>query len=112
MYLCSSQCILCGSPLIQLHHIDGNHENNEPDNWAFLCQLHHDLANRDLQVNETHTRKISPELLKDQRKRHIECHLYSRFGISIVANGQIKEIDDSAQGNNLIGRTKKWLMKG
>jgi|WetSurMetagenome_2_1015567.scaffolds.fasta_scaffold08159_5 hypothetical protein len=116
LYLCSFQCTLCGVPLFQLHHIDGNHENNNPDNWTILCQLHHDLANRDLQVAETHTRKFTGELLKNQRKRHIESHLFSRFGIDIVANGKINEelrvTEEQAENSTLIKRTKIWLMQG
>jgi hypothetical protein len=114
LYLCSFQCILCGLPLIQNHHIDGNPANNDPDNWAILCQMHHDLANRDLQVQETHTRKFTPELLKDQRKRHIENCLFSRFGYSGIPAPMETDVELGLPVGNdpnrvLLKRTIRWL---
>jgi hypothetical protein len=113
LYLCSHLCILCNQGLIQNHHIDGNPSNNDPDNWVILCQFHHDMANRDLQVQETHTRKFSPELLKVQRKRHIESCLFSRFGYSGIAPMEADMEVGLPVGNYpnkiLLVRTRKWL---
>jgi hypothetical protein len=37
-------CCVCQKPQVQLHHIDENRANNDPDNIAVLCLTHHDLA--------------------------------------------------------------------
>jgi hypothetical protein len=112
-YLCSFQCVLCGLPFFQNHHIDGNHANNNPDNWVILCQLHHDLASRDLQVQDTLTRKYTPELLKNQRRRHIENCLFRRFGYFGTGPVEADMEVGLPVGNNpnkvLLARTIKWL---
>jgi hypothetical protein len=120
-YVCGYKCTLCGSILIQKHHIDGNSNNDVPDNWTVLCQPHHDLANRDLQVVDTHTRKLTPAILKEQRKRHIESFYFNRFGWSrIDMTGEIEEqLDIPAQAEEnqdpaeqnlpLLQRLINWL---
>ena len=36
------ECLICGeSRIVEVHHIDENHENNEPRNLAPLCSTHH-----------------------------------------------------------------------
>jgi len=115
IYLCSSQCTLCGSILFQKHHIDGNNTNNDPDNWTILCQPHHDMANRDLQVNGTHTRKYSRDMLKKMRYIHIQSHFFNRFGDSVINTGEItentEEIEkvENAETKSLLKRTREWL---
>ena len=37
---------------IHIHHIDGNHENNNPKNKVYLCEKHHN------QVHRIHTKLI------------------------------------------------------
>ena len=40
----TSQCILCGfDKIIDLHHLDHNHENNNPSNLVGLCPNHHKM---------------------------------------------------------------------
>lgn len=112
-YLCCHQCILCGSPLTQNHHIDGNHNNDDPENWVLLCAPHHDLAQRDLQVNGTLTHKFTPERLKEQRRRQIESCLFSRFGISGIAPVEVDVNVGLPVGDDtnrpLLERARKWL---
>lgn len=39
------ECIICGwSISVDSHHIDENHNNNDPDNLVFLCPNHHRMA--------------------------------------------------------------------
>lgn len=45
---------------IQIHHIDGNHQNSDPDNLAVLCLDCH----ADTQLKGGFTRKLSPGVVK------------------------------------------------
>jgi hypothetical protein len=41
----TSECKICGfSVLVHVHHIDGDHENNNPNNLIALCPNHHATA--------------------------------------------------------------------
>ncbi len=48
------RCIVqhCSEHIVEIHHIDGNRENNNISNFAVLCDKHHKLAH-----NNTITRK-------------------------------------------------------
>lgn len=36
------ECIVCGEDLVvEAHHYDGNHKNNNPENFIPLCPTHH-----------------------------------------------------------------------
>lgn len=36
------KCVICGEHnLVEVHHLDGNHENNVPENLIPLCSTHH-----------------------------------------------------------------------
>lgn len=37
---------LCNEHIVEVHHIDENRENNDPENLAVLCDKHHKLAHR------------------------------------------------------------------
>ena len=38
----SKQCVICGESLVvAVHHYDGNHHNNSPENLVPLCPTHH-----------------------------------------------------------------------
>lgn len=37
-------CEVCGDGPAHVHHRDGNHSNNDPDNLAYLCKRHHARA--------------------------------------------------------------------
>jgi len=39
-------CTICGDPGVQIHHIDGNKENNDESNLIVLCLPHHDEAEK------------------------------------------------------------------
>lgn len=54
----------CQDPFIQLHHIDGNRENNDPANLIPLCGTHHARAHQ-----TSGQTRISPEDLRHYKKR-------------------------------------------
>jgi hypothetical protein len=80
-WLSSLKCTICGAENIQIHHLDGDHDNNDPDNWTLLCGNCHDRAQRDLQVKgPTMSTKLTPERLKTCRRFAIEAHMVRMLG--------------------------------
>lgn len=40
----TEKCVICGfDKIVDLHHVDLNHNNNSPDNLAGLCPNHHKM---------------------------------------------------------------------
>jgi hypothetical protein len=54
----------CGDIIVEIHHIDGNRENNDPQNLIPLCGSHHARAHQ-----SSGTTRISREDLRFQRMR-------------------------------------------
>lgn len=49
------ECLVCGfDKVVEVHHIDENHENNDPKNLIPLCPNHHKMI---------HTKKYKQEVL-------------------------------------------------
>lgn len=64
-------CCVCRNPAIkwiQIHHIDGNHDNDEYSNLAVLCQHCH----TETQITGGFFRKLSPDLVTCYRDEWIE----------------------------------------
>lgn len=38
------ECAICGFEYSDVHHLDGNHNNNEPSNLISLCPNHHRMV--------------------------------------------------------------------
>lgn len=53
-------CCICGKSNVQIHHIDGNHSNNEMKNLAVLCSEHHDQASS----RSSMTRRLDASLVR------------------------------------------------
>ena len=53
-------CFVCQKPRVQLHHIDGNPNNNDPINIAALCLDHHDMATMQMGL----TKKLQPQQIR------------------------------------------------
>ena len=69
---CGYKCTLCEDVEIIIHHIDGNHDNDDLDNLTVLCTKHHVKAQTDLQITYSMTRKLTPRTLKKRRYERIE----------------------------------------
>jgi hypothetical protein len=54
-------CCICQKSQIQIHHIDGNHNNNKLSNLAVLCLEHHSSASSS---GNPISKRISPSLIK------------------------------------------------
>lgn len=76
---------------VQVHHIDGNHSNDELDNLIVLCHDHHTKAQIDLEIQQSMNRKLTPELLKRFRDAWIES--CEEFGSSqqTTENGEFSQ---------------------
>lgn len=61
----SNCCCICQTPFIQIHHIDGNHDNNDLDNLAPLCPNHHALAHSQSNI----LMNLTPERIKEIRNK-------------------------------------------
>jgi len=53
-------CCICGKSNVQIHHIDGNHSNNQLINLAVLCLDHHNQASSISSM----TRGLKPSLVR------------------------------------------------
>lgn len=41
----TAKCIICGfDKIVDLHHLDRDHKNNDPSNLAGLCPNHHKMS--------------------------------------------------------------------
>ena len=80
---CQHMCTICQNTNVQVHHIDGNHENGCLENLTVLCPTHHSIAQSDLQVKATMTRKLTTGVLKKYRDNWIEkCESIPNIWIS------------------------------
>ena len=59
---CSNSCCICQTPFIQVHHIDENPSNNDPDNLVPLCPNCHNIAHGKghltMDLNEDRLKKL------------------------------------------------------
>ena len=59
------RCIVCGEEnIVEVHHYDGNRDNNEPQNLIPLCPTHHKY------VHSRHNEKVE-EYIEEYRKNYI-----------------------------------------
>jgi len=69
------RCCICGNSDVQLHHIDGNPNNNDIGNLAVLCPTHHAMVHGNL------TKRITPSQLRLYMVRHLSN--IEKYGESI-----------------------------
>ena len=91
-------CELCGSDTnLDIHHIDGNWQNNNLDNLMCLCRSCHTKYERNKNKNELRIRKLTPlevwrlmgfddEDFEKAEKVNSNTQLYKQAGNSIVVN--------------------------
>lgn len=57
----TKKCVICGfDKIVDLHHLDLNHENNSQDNLIGLCPNHHKML---------HTRNYTQEIFKQLEEK-------------------------------------------
>jgi len=118
LFLCCNKCTIDAQRGVQKHHIDGNHQNDVPDNWTMLCPNCHDQATKDIQVKQTLTMKLTRVRIKEFRRLAIQACIYARIGTiqPKSENDEIKEElgrpVDKLLNSQLIGKTIRWLNSG
>lgn len=115
LWLCCFQCTLDGAKEIQIHHIDGDSNNDDPDNWTVLCANCHSRAQSDLQVRTTMSIKYTPVRLKIARAIAIEACLSTRLGIAKSTsenqrlNEELGRPVDLLEAAQLAKKALKWV---
>lgn len=96
LILHKEMCELCGSDTnLDIHHIDGNWQNNNLDNLMCLCRSCHTKYERNKDKNELRIRKLTPlevwrlmgfddEDFEKAEKINSNTQLYKQAGNSIV----------------------------
>ena len=92
-------CELCGSDTnLDIHHIDGNWQNNNLDNLMCLCRSCHTKYERNKDKNELRIRKLTPlevwrlmgfsdeEFERAENVPTSNAQLYKQAGNSIVVD--------------------------
>lgn len=59
---------ICGRPGVQIHHIDGDPNNNSEDNLIVLCLKHHDEAERS-KAGRGLSSNLTPDQLREYKRR-------------------------------------------
>lgn len=100
LILHKEECELCGSRInLDIHHIDGNWQNNNLDNLMCLCRSCHTKyeRNKNKTNNGLHIRKLTPREVwrlmgfddsdfEKAEKENSNTQLYKQAGNSIVVN--------------------------
>ncbi len=74
--LMATECLICGfRKTLDLHHIDGNHDNTAATNLVALCPNHHRLLHHPKYKEETRR-----ELLKEVETRNDSPWFREKFG--------------------------------
>ncbi len=86
----SNACCICQTPFIQIHHIDGNKENNIFDNFAPLCPNHHTQAQHTLDARSNMMNNLEPDRIKEIRDSWYEyCEKRKDFS-NVSGNAKLK----------------------
>jgi len=100
---CCTVCALRGRLVIsvEVHHINGNHQNDNPANLTVLCRLCHEKAHNDLELVTTMSRKMTPADLRHYRDLWINSCKNFQEKISFEPPQDIKSEQVEALRNSL-----------
>ena len=73
------RCIVqhCNEHIVEIHHIDENRENNDPNNLAVLCDKHHKLAHSKF-ISRMDLRKYKELLLNQNQSPGVHFSKHDR----------------------------------
>lgn len=65
----NNKCCVCQHTPMQIHHIDGDSSNNDPDNLAPLCGNCHERAGLNLKATSNMANNLTPKRIKALRNK-------------------------------------------
>lgn len=86
----SNACCICQTPFIQIHHIDGNNENNVFDNFAPLCPNHHVQAQHTLDAKSNMINNLTIDRIKEIRDSWYKYCEKRRDFSNVSGNAKLK----------------------
>jgi len=89
-------CTICGHSGVQIHHIDGDRNNNLEDNLIVLCLAHHDEAEKS-KAGRGLSANIGPSALR-KYKRRLKAGQRPVVGQAAPANSvdaDVRDVKDS-----------------
>lgn len=82
----NNRCCVCQTPFFQIHHLDGDSSNNDPDNLAPLCPNCHDQAD----LKRPLSNRLTAERIKALRDRwYVYCEARKQSS-NVSANAILK----------------------
>lgn len=86
MWSTNNRCCVCQTPFFQIHHVDGDASNNDPDNLAPLCPNCHDQAD----LRRTLSTRLTGDRIKHLRDRwYVYCET-RKEGSNVSANAILR----------------------
>lgn len=97
MYGADLLCCVCEYRGDQIHHIDDDPSNNDPDNLVLLCFNHHDEVTRTGGI----TRRLSPSLLRKYR-----AALYKK----VEARRELPRVEEPVTANSHVNEARLFQL--
>ena len=86
LWKANNRCCVCQTPFFQIHHLDGNASNNDPDNLAPLCPNCHDQAD----LRRPLSTRLNVDRIKDLRERWYAYCTARKEGSNVSATAILK----------------------
>ena len=84
-------CVICGRSQVQIHHIDGNKQNNEESNLIVLCVNHHDEAEMS-KGGQSFTANLTRKQLRLYKEKQKQELIYNRRVVEEVGGEAVLPI--------------------
>ena len=82
----NNRCCVCQTPFFQIHHLDGDPSNNDPDNLAPLCPNCHDQAD----LKRPLSNRLTADRIRALRDRWYAYCEARKVGSNVSANAVLK----------------------
>jgi len=82
----NNRCCVCQTPFFQIHHLDGDRSNNDPDNLAPLCPNCHDQAD----LKRLLSNRLTADRIKALRDRWYAYCEARKEGSNVSVNAILK----------------------
>jgi len=82
----NNRCCVCQTPFFQIHHLDGDPSNNDPDNLAPLCPNCHDQAD----LKRPLSNRLTADRIRALRDRWYAYCEARKAGSNVSANAILR----------------------